>query len=1250
MKSRGADSESRKNRRQSKNKGSFSSKDNIPKTKTLHRRLKSEERTTSVYLNPNQNKNKKIAHDRSASNRMGFKNEFDDYSQVATSRKNRKGSKKQKPEGTLPFVGNNSFGGYTSGINPVFSMLSSLNNSAVILGNEQSSTLDKSIQGTHQKQNNSVMGPGGLKGTTFSGMKTTMLNYVKDLDYMMPNESHKASLQMNSDKMHNYSVNLHNQKSASKKPLILTTQKSAKRRSVDRDPSKNKHKRSSSDGTRIVSSKRKKKEQTKSPSTNSAYYNKMIAAFGNAGKYPTKTIRKVVKQNGKLYSQGAAILSKKRGKDIGNNKLSNYYDHNNSKSNDARQKSTNIRSLPLSLMNSFEKRGKEKQIMKKKKEHSVQNYKKVPNQVFYHKGKVNVSGQHLKFSKPKSKGNVSQHSENQTHQFSNSLAFSGGNTPISPPFYQDMNAHTLVKDRKPDGLPYTLFPQNCQGNAGSGMSYDNKGMKYPYPTFVQRPETNVNVYDEEMAFLSSGDHTKQSSFYKDANNSFTSQTYDNKSKKTNINREAIHGYSYSNDQGSKKRVIMDKKTKMSKISEIMGYKDATKKTKTKQKRQSKTGFQNSRKSSKYEDEPLIPENPNAGDNVTDFKNNKEELIQFLHDKDLNQISVDQPSLNFVEFKDHPGRDAPKAKKKFVTKGGKSKVMEYITGDKKAEEKKYFSKQNSPRSKIHKVKPNKGQLKPQDEDNKDSSVNSAQIVEIIKASFLKNTPPQTNVDFYRAGKILGKGAFGKVSLALHKLAKKLVALKLLNKELIKSDSSKDKVMQEVKILKRFRHPNVVKLYETFESDKHIVVVMELCAGGDLLNYVRKRRRLKETYAKYIFKQIIEGIAHVHSKGILHRDIKLDNILLDGKGIIKIADFGVSRIVKNIEDKMTEQCGTPAYIAPEILRDNGYYGFACDLWSAGVVLYAMLYGTVPFKANNMQDLHKLIMKSKYSLKDDISEEARDLLKCLLERDPTKRFTVMDIMAHEWMEGIEENMVLFNDQETQLIRNEFTFNNTKRYNRNTKNANLESDRSRNTEMTELISDCFTEQRLDSCEDELLKNVSTKSIILAPFNSTKTHLSDKLHESVEDNIFEKWNVLKFDVKCRELDKEYERNFNDEVDNGVYNKFVNNSIRNDEDGEKANEELISHPSTFMEASSNDDYIKQLNKVFGKGKKGDRNKDFGKIETMVSNYNFKINQEIIKSMNQRYEYPIDYIVKCLDSNETNYCTTTYYLLLVDQNY
>ena len=176
---------------------------------------------------------------------------------------------------------------------------------------------------------------------------------------------------------------------------------------------------------------------------------------------------------------------------------------------------------------------------------------------------------------------------------------------------------------------------------------------------------------------------------------------------------------------------------------------------------------------------------------------------------------------------------------------------------------------------------------------------------------------TSSEFYKVGKVMGKGAFGKVNLAIHRLSGKFVALKSINKTFLSEEASKRKVMQEFNILQRTRHKNIVRLYESFETPQHIVFVMEVCGAGDLLTYVRKRRKLKEDVAKHLFKGIVEGLRYCHARGILHRDIKLDNILLTSEGDIKICDFGVSKLVKSGE-LLKEQCGTPAYIAPEVFE--------------------------------------------------------------------------------------------------------------------------------------------------------------------------------------------------------------------------------------------------------------------------------------------------------------------------------------------
>lgn len=234
-------------------------------------------------------------------------------------------------------------------------------------------------------------------------------------------------------------------------------------------------------------------------------------------------------------------------------------------------------------------------------------------------------------------------------------------------------------------------------------------------------------------------------------------------------------------------------------------------------------------------------------------------------------------------------------------------------------------------------------------------------------------------------------------------------------------------------------------------------------------------------------------------------------------------------------MTEQCGTPAYIAPEILKDRGYEGFGVDIWSSGVVLFAMLYGIVPFRASNMNELQKMIIKADYKLQDCISQEARDMLSGLLEKDPVKRLTTRQILAHPWMADAKDSVELFTQAEKNYIRSEYTYTDTGRYNRNT-----------NTGEKDYESDAFVDAMLDTNENSILKNAETKSVILAPFNSTKSHIEtgEEFLELVRDQLEDR-RVIKFAPRVREIAKQYEVNNNAELDNGVQHDFLEEEAKN---------------------------------------------------------------------------------------------------------
>ena len=282
--------------------------------------------------------------------------------------------------------------------------------------------------------------------------------------------------------------------------------------------------------------------------------------------------------------------------------------------------------------------------------------------------------------------------------------------------------------------------------------------------------------------------------------------------------------------------------------------------------------------------------------------------------------------------------------------------------------------------------------------------SINIISYIKEYYKSyNKYPYTKIQFYKYGRLVGKGAYGKVNVGLHVCSGKLVAIKSFNKNKINTEKAKTKILHETTILKNLNHPNVVKFYETFESNNHILIIMEYISCGDLLTFVRKRTKLSEKVAKFIFRQIIEALQYIHSKNIIHRDIKLDNILIDLNNTIKLCDFGVSKEIRN-NLPIYDQCGTPAYIAPEILRNEGFQGFSADIWSAGIVLYAMVQGKVPFFTKEVQDLYMMITKNSYSPLEGVSKELEDLISKLLDKNPQTRITSEEILKHPWMKNSE------------------------------------------------------------------------------------------------------------------------------------------------------------------------------------------------------------------------------------------------------
>ena len=438
-----------------------------------------------------------------------------------------------------------------------------------------------------------------------------------------------------------------------------------------------------------------------------------------------------------------------------------------------------------------------------------------------------------------------------------------------------------------------------------------------------------------------------------------------------------------------------------------------------------------------------------------------------------------------------------------------------------------------------------------------------------------------------------------------------------------------------------YKKIVKLFECFENEKYFFIIMENVIGGNLLNAINKMNKLSETISRNIFIQLIETIKYIHSKGIVHRDIKPDNILLNLNNNIKLCDFGVSKEIKKGQ-LITDSSGTPAFIAPEILLDDPYDPYMTDIWSSGVVLYLMVSGFFPFTGINESQLHKNILSGKFPKIQNISNNLNDLISKILEVDPKKRIKIDEILSHPWVRnqenGINYENINFNNNTNDLFTKAekiIYFKLRKDYrelNNTTNDGNLET---------------FTYKNIDTDYQDENLNANTVSIIHTPYNSRRE--KDYDDDLFYDDVNIEKDIMKFLPKVNEMNRLYEINNNCDFDHGFINKdnifkkkimssFNESYLKKQKEIKNKKDEDLKD-NNYENILNNNNY--EIEKENGEEYDNKNNKD-NNYTTNSNTFNFDNNA--IKYV-ENFGYKRDYIIKSLEGNELNHATATYYLKL-----
>ena len=463
--------------------------------------------------------------------------------------------------------------------------------------------------------------------------------------------------------------------------------------------------------------------------------------------------------------------------------------------------------------------------------------------------------------------------------------------------------------------------------------------------------------------------------------------------------------------------------------------------------------------------------------------------------------------------------------------------------------------------------------------------------------------------YILDKEIGSGGFGKVVEGIHIPTGEKVAIKILDKQKLNSDPlALKRIFLEISILKNIRHKNIIKLYEVMETAQKIYLIMEYCKGGELFNYIINKKHLTEKQSCKFFHEIIDALEYLHVQNIVHRDIKPQNILLDifnNEITLKIIDFGISNIY-SLDNLLESSCGTASYAPPEMHKGDKYFGLLTDIWSAGVVLYIMNFGYLPFCEEDENKNINNIINGIYDIPKDASAELKDFLKHLLDVNPLTRYDFEQIKKHPWYNiissdssrpgiiigfnkiPIDENIInLCYDYgyDKNLVRQSVLNNN---YDSNSSIYYILLQKLKHKGIKS-ISDLYSDKFMEFMNDP-------NNLLINSKEENKTENQDKKINNINETKLKKNN----DLKAQKTFNDKKHYINNNKTLFIYNSDKNNIIkRNDKKGKNNNDK--------RKGKFENNFVKNNNPLNGKCK----NKIFEDKSNLINNkkinYSLKIN-------------------------------------------